>query len=286
MKQTKSSHTFAVTAQRMWWRRGGMQMLGSFRTVVRARQGRARTSWVVTSPVGGVWVPPRNITANPPPVWSPIRGPRHHSTAWIRRVQGPGPRDGAVPGVMSSDHVSVAIHDFGGDGRPALLAHATGFHGYCYLPIADRPSEEFTSYGWTSGGFGDTARPEDWQVEWARYSHDALAAAVPSLPTAGWSGSVTRWAAPASSMAAHRDPGRSISSWRSSRSCCCCEVDPHDGTENFAAVGRRSESRASSDSFDAAVANYSFWGPMMALMPTWSGCTWPTDSDRPPRVSS
>jgi hypothetical protein len=47
--------------------------------------------------------------------------------------------------VPSSDHVSVAVHDFGGSGPPLLLSHASGFHGYCYLPIADELTDRFTA---------------------------------------------------------------------------------------------------------------------------------------------
>ena len=34
------------------------------------------------------------------------------------------------------DGVTVALHDLGGDGPPALLVHATGFHGRALGPLA------------------------------------------------------------------------------------------------------------------------------------------------------
>jgi pimeloyl-ACP methyl ester carboxylesterase len=181
--------------------------------------------------------------------------------------RGQGREDGAVR-VMSSDHVSVAIHDFGGEGRPLLLAHATGFHGYCYLPIADRLSEEFTSYALDFRGFGDTARPENWQVEWARYGDDALAAARAVAPDGGLVGFGHSMGGAGLLMAAHRDPGLFdlivavepiVFPPR--------EVDPHDGTENngtLLSAGARKR-RASFDSFDAAVENFSSKPPMMAF---------------------
>ncbi len=109
--------------------------------------------------------------------------------------------------VMSSDHVSVAIHEFGGAGRPLLLSHATGFHGYCYLPIADALADDFTSYAVDYRGHGDTARPDDWQVEWDRYGDDALAAARAVAPDGGLVGFGHSMGGACLLMAAHRDPG-------------------------------------------------------------------------------
>jgi alpha-beta hydrolase superfamily lysophospholipase len=77
--------------------------------------------------------------------------------------------------VPSTDHVSVATHDFGGRGRPLLLSHATGFHGYCYLPIADELAGTFHGYALDYRGHGATARPADWDVEWNGYGDDATA---------------------------------------------------------------------------------------------------------------
>lgn len=39
--------------------------------------------------------------------------------------------------VSSTDGVEVAVHDFGGDGRPLLLCHATGFCGLTWLPMVE-----------------------------------------------------------------------------------------------------------------------------------------------------
>jgi pimeloyl-ACP methyl ester carboxylesterase len=172
--------------------------------------------------------------------------------------------------VASSDHVSVAIHEFGGAGRPLLLSHATGFHGYCYLPIADELSDEFTSFALDYRGHGDTARPDDWQVEWDRYGDDALAAARAVAPDGGLVGFGHSMGGAGLLMAAHRDPGLFdlivafepiVFPPR--------EVDPHDGTENNGTILSRGarKRRASFDTFDDAVANYSSKPPMMAFDP-------------------
>jgi pimeloyl-ACP methyl ester carboxylesterase len=177
--------------------------------------------------------------------------------------------DGPVR-VASSDHVSVAVHEFGGTGRPLLLSHATGFHGYSYLPIADELSDEFTSFALDYRGHGDTARPDDWEVDWARYGDDALAAARAVAPDGGLVGFGHSMGGAGLLMAAHRDPSLFdlivafepiVFPPR--------EADPHDGTENNGnnlSKGARKR-RASFDSFGDAIANYSSKPPMMAFDP-------------------
>ncbi len=172
--------------------------------------------------------------------------------------------------VTSSDHVSVAIHEFGGAGRPLLLSHATGFHGYCYLPIADELSDEFTSFALDYRGHGDTARPDDWQVDWTRYGDDALAAARAIAPDGGLVGFGHSMGGAGLLMAAHRDPGLfDVIVAFEPIVFPPREIDPHDGTENNGTVLSRGarKRRASFESFDEAIANYSSKPPMMAFDP-------------------
>ena len=79
----------------------------------------------------------------------------------------------------SRDGVAVAVHDLAGSApQPiVLLAHATGFHGHAYLPVAKALAPRFHTYGMDFRGHGDTARPEGWAVAWDDYGADALAAA-------------------------------------------------------------------------------------------------------------
>ena len=162
------------------------------------------------------------------------------------------------------------IHEFGGSGRPLLLSHATGFHGYCYLPIADALCDDFTSYGVDYRGHGDTARPDDWQVEWERYGDDALAAARAVAPDGGLIGFGHSMGGACLLMAAHRDPGLFdlivafepiVFPPRA--------IDPHDGHENDSptlSIGARKR-RATFETFEHAIANYSSKPPMMAFDP-------------------
>ena len=169
--------------------------------------------------------------------------------------------------VPSSDHVSVAIHEFGGTGRPLLLSHATGFHGYCYLPIADELSDDFTSYALDYRGHGDTARPDDWQVDWDRYGDDAAAAARAVAPNGGLIGFGHSMGSTGLLMAAHRDPDL-FDLIVAFEPIVFPPRDPDspqgDGPGLSAGARKR---RASFDSFDQATANYASKPPMMAFDP-------------------
>ncbi len=109
--------------------------------------------------------------------------------------------------VPSSDNVSVAVHEFGGTGRPLLLSHATGFHGWCYLPIADALSDEATSFALDYRGHGDTARPDGWAVDWEQYGDDAVAVATAIAPDGGLVAFGHSMGGACLLMAAHRNPG-------------------------------------------------------------------------------
>jgi pimeloyl-ACP methyl ester carboxylesterase len=170
----------------------------------------------------------------------------------------------------SSDHVNVAIHELGGAGRPLLLSHATGFHGYCYLPIADALSDDFTSFALDYRGHGDTARPDDWDVDWARYGDDALAAARAVAPDGGLIGFGHSMGGAGLLMAAHRDPGLfDLIVAYEPIVFPPREIDPHDGTENNGTLLSRGarKRRASFPTFGDAIANYSSKPPMMAFDP-------------------
>jgi pimeloyl-ACP methyl ester carboxylesterase len=170
----------------------------------------------------------------------------------------------------SSDHVNVAIHEFGGAGRPLLLSHATGFHGYCYLPIADALSDDFRSYALDYRGHGDTARPDDWDVDWAGYGDDALAAARAVAPDGGLIGFGHSMGGAGLLMAAHRDPGLfDLIVAYEPIVFPPRDIDPHDGTENNGTVLSRGarKRKASFPTFGDAIANYSSKPPMMAFDP-------------------
>jgi pimeloyl-ACP methyl ester carboxylesterase len=71
--------------------------------------------------------------------------------------------------------LSLAVHDWGGDGHPVLLAHPTGFHGLTWAPVAARLvargrrvwSFDFRGHG-NSGPSADGYR-------WSGFADDVLA---------------------------------------------------------------------------------------------------------------
>lgn len=169
--------------------------------------------------------------------------------------------------VRSSDRVSVAVHELGGTGRPLLLAHATGFHGYCYLPIADELSDEVASFALDFRGHGDTARPDDWTVDWDRYGDDALAAARAVAPDGGLIGFGHSMGGACLLMAAHRDPGL-FALIVAFEPIVFPPTEPDgdaDMGSSLAAGARRR--RASFESFDEAIGHYSSKPPMSAFDP-------------------
>lgn len=177
-----------------------------------------------------------------------------------------GGHDGGVR-VPSSGQVSVAVHEFGGSGRPLLLSHATGFHGYCYLPIADELSDEMTSYALDYRGHGDTARAADRPIDWEQYGDDALATARAIAPDGGLIGFGHSMGGACLLMAADRDPGLFdlLVVFEPIVMPAGLATEPATGGSALAAGARRR--RASFDSFDDAIANYSSKPPMMGFDP-------------------
>ena len=72
--------------------------------------------------------------------------------------------------VTGPDGLEIATYDFGGAGPDLLLAHATGFHGRSWLPLARRLAERFRCVAFDERAHGDTA------VGHGRFEWEALAA--------------------------------------------------------------------------------------------------------------
>ena len=177
--------------------------------------------------------------------------------------------------VPSSDHVNLAVHEFGGDGPPLLLSHATGFHGYAYLPIADALDHRFTSYAVDYRGHGDTPRSGEDADEavpsTASTGRDTAMTRSPPLAspprTAGSPGSATRWEAPRCSWPRIAIPICSTRSWCSSRSSSTPTPTDRSGEPQSPQVVGARRRRPSFDSFEAAIDNYRSKLPMSAFDP-------------------
>ena len=79
-----------------------------------------------------------------------------------------------MPTVPSTDGVELVVHDLGGDGPPLLLAHATGFHGMVWAPMAERLARSFHAWAIDFRGHGDSSRPSG-GFDWHGFADDVLA---------------------------------------------------------------------------------------------------------------
>src|SRR5437868_6259323 len=109
----------------------------------------------------------RRASRSPSPSPSPSP-PSSSSTSGSGSVASP-----AVPTFTSSDGFDVAAWDLGGDGPPVLMAHATGFHGLVWRPMA-AALPDFRCYSFDERGHGDSFRPPGHDYDWIGFADDAL----------------------------------------------------------------------------------------------------------------
>jgi pimeloyl-ACP methyl ester carboxylesterase len=98
----------------------------------------------------------------------------------------------AVERIRTPDGVDIAVYDFdqlvppaagpgaverdGVERPPLLLAHATGFHARCWLPVvAAGLGQRFHCYAFDERGHGDSTTPPNLDFDWRRFADDALA---------------------------------------------------------------------------------------------------------------
>ena len=179
--------------------------------------------------------------------------------------------------VASSDGVELTVHHLvsGETSRPLLVAHATGFHGLAYGPMADRLTGGHDVWALDFRGHGATLSPADAPLDWARYGDDALAAAEWLARRAGDDASLAAFGHSMGGatllMAAERSPGLF-------GSLVLYEpiVFPPPGSADEALVAAGSgpplteaarRRRRTFDSYAAALANYASKPPMSAFAP-------------------
>ena len=80
-----------------------------------------------------------------------------------------------VPTVARDDGVVIAAHDLGGQGEDALLAHATGFHGRVWLPVAALLRTRLRCLAVDERGHGDSRVPPGAGFDWRTMADDLLA---------------------------------------------------------------------------------------------------------------
>ncbi len=77
--------------------------------------------------------------------------------------------------VPSTNGVVVAVHELGGHGEPLLIAHANGFHGRVFAPLAAHLAPRYRSLAPDFRGHGDTVVPNGVTYQWSGFSDDVLA---------------------------------------------------------------------------------------------------------------
>lgn len=76
---------------------------------------------------------------------------------------------------FDADGISLVVHDWGGEGRPVLLGHPTGFHGLVWEPVAQRlvaAGRHVWSFDFR--GHGDSDAPDS-DYSWHGFGDDVLA---------------------------------------------------------------------------------------------------------------
>lgn len=76
--------------------------------------------------------------------------------------------------VAASDGVSLALHEHGGDGRPTLFCHATGFHGAVWEPLSDALGPDFQRWALDFRGHGASVVPPGDPLLWSTMADDVL----------------------------------------------------------------------------------------------------------------
>ena len=78
---------------------------------------------------------------------------------------------------VTDDGVAVAWYRMGGTGGgPALLlAHATGFHGHAFAPLAADLGRDYSCVAFDERGHGATPARDDGSFDWNGFASDALA---------------------------------------------------------------------------------------------------------------
>jgi pimeloyl-ACP methyl ester carboxylesterase len=88
--------------------------------------------------------------------------------------------------IKGAQGVEIAVHHLGGDGPPVMLVHATGFHGRCWDPVAERLAQTFSVWAIDQRGHGESGKAPDGRYdEWDRFVEDLLAV-VDGMGLSGW----------------------------------------------------------------------------------------------------
>lgn len=167
--------------------------------------------------------------------------------------------------IESTNGVELHVHDLGGDGPDLVMAHANGFHGAVWGPMAERLTG-FRRWSVDLRAHGDSVLPPGTPLVWDDFADDVLAV-VDGMGLDHPFGVGHSLGGAALVMAEQRRPGTFRALW-------CYEpviIPPTsmshepDADNPMSAGARRRRPRF--DSADAAVANYAAKPPFDALHP-------------------
>jgi pimeloyl-ACP methyl ester carboxylesterase len=77
--------------------------------------------------------------------------------------------------VPTTDGLSLAVHEHRAGSRPALLCHATGFHGGVWDPLVDELGDTLSAVALDFRGHGSSTVPEGTALGWDGTADDVLA---------------------------------------------------------------------------------------------------------------
>lgn len=87
--------------------------------------------------------------------------------------------------VPSSDGVTLAVHEHGGDGRPILFAHATGLHGAVWEPMSRGLEPGFERWAVDFRAHGASVVSPGEPLPWSAMADDVLAVVDAVAPEPG-----------------------------------------------------------------------------------------------------
>jgi pimeloyl-ACP methyl ester carboxylesterase len=165
--------------------------------------------------------------------------------------------------VPSTDGVTLALIDLGGEGPPLLFCHPTGFHGMVWAPLAEHLARVAHCWAVDFRGHGDSSVPASMDFAWERMADDVLAV-VDHLGTAAVKGVGHSMGGTALLMAEMRRPGTFAGLWLY-EPIVMPRWDGVPPANPIAAAARRR--RPSFPDRDAAYANFAAKPPLSALDP-------------------
>ncbi len=163
----------------------------------------------------------------------------------------------------STDGVEVALHDLGGTGEPVLLAHATGFAGRIWEPIAARlVAAGYHCFSFDARCHGATTTPPDASRSWHGVADDLLAA-VDALGLDGGLAAGHSMGSSALLLASLRRPGAFRALYCYEPVTAPVDTDEPMKDEVLAEITLRRRDRF--ESIDAARANFASKPPFAAF---------------------